>query len=135
MALLRRGTAAPLYAGVVGGFLFVRAMTTLVVGASFVLPGSGWRALFQLVVVAVLAAGLRSREHTPQVVIAVGGLYAVVTAIGIASGHDLLGVIPLDARDRIVHPLLAVAGLACGAVSLPRDRYRPTTGVAAGRKE
>ena len=46
------------YAVAVGGFLFVRAISTLAGGASFAVPGTGWRSLFQLVAVAILVAGL-----------------------------------------------------------------------------
>ncbi len=43
-----------------------------------------------------------------------GALYALVTVLGLINGHDILGLAPVDTRDKIVHPLLALAGLAIG---------------------
>ncbi len=107
-------TAAPRwYCLAVGLFLGVRAVTTLAVGAHFALPGDGWRALWQLAVVAVLGVGLWSPRFTRIAVGAVGAMYVLVTAVETIHRSDLFGVIPVDMRDRVVHPLLAVAALAC----------------------
>ena len=46
------------YAVAVGGVVFIRAIWTLAGDASFAVPGTGWRSLFQLVAVAILVAGL-----------------------------------------------------------------------------
>lgn len=43
-----------------------------------------------------------------------------LTAFGIASGHDVLGVIPVDAREEIVHPLIAILALAVGSFEARR---------------
>ncbi|MET7770522.1 hypothetical protein [Nocardia sp. NPDC005366] len=107
-------TAAQWYCLVVGLFLLVRAVTTLVGDAEFTLPGSGWRATLQLVVAVVLLAGLRAAPV--PVVIGVGVLYAAETVLGFLGGGAILGVIPVDMRDRIVHPSLAL--IAALTVSL-----------------
>ena len=110
-AWLRTRTAAQWYCLLVGGFLLIRAGSTLIAGASFVAPGDGWRAAFQLAVAAFLLPSSRSRIVAYRAVIAVAAIYSVVTALGIADGHDVLGLIPVDARDKIVHPLIAIAAL------------------------
>ena len=46
------------YCVAIGLFLGIRAITTLTSGASFAVPGDGWRAVFQLIAVAILAAGM-----------------------------------------------------------------------------
>jgi hypothetical protein len=108
------------YAIVVGAFLAIRALSTLVAGASFATPGDGWRAVFQLFVAAALLLALSTRFSTARTDFAVGVLYVLVTVLGLVDGHDVLGVIPVDSRDKVVHPLIAVSGLAVGL----RERWQ-----------
>ena len=113
------GVAAVLrwYAVAVGGFLFVRAISTLAGGASFAVPGTGWRSLFQLVAVAILVAGLVRPKAMRIAVAAVTVIYLLATVSELVNGTVLLGAIPVDMRDRIVHPLIAILGAA--ALYLP----------------
>jgi len=108
------GVAAVLrwYAVAVGGFLFVRAISTLAGGASFAVPGTGWRSLFQLVAVAILVAGLVRPRAMRAAVAAVTVIYLLATVSELVNGTVLLGAIPVDMRDRIVHPLIAILGAA-----------------------
>jgi hypothetical protein len=96
---------------VAGLFLGVRSVTTLAAGASFAVPGDGWRALFQLVAVAILAAGIARPRATGISVVTVTVIYLLASVSELVNGTVLLGAIPVDARDRIVHPLIAVAGV------------------------
>jgi hypothetical protein len=98
------------YAVAVGLFLGIRAVTTLAAGASFALPGDGWRSVFQLAAVAVLAAGVASPRAARAAVAAVTVTYLLATAYETSGGATLLGAIPVDMRDRLVHPLIAVLG-------------------------
>jgi hypothetical protein len=100
------------YAVAVGLFLGIRAVTTLAAGASFAVPGDGWRSLFQLVAVAVLAVGIARPRATRAAVAAVTVIYLLATAYEVTGGATLLGAIPVDMRDRLVHPLIAVLGAA-----------------------
>lgn len=100
------------YAVAVGLFLGIRAVTTLAAGASFAVPGDGWRSVFQLAAVAVLAAGIASPRATRAAVAAVAITYLLATAYEVPGGATLLGAIPVDMRDRLVHPLIAVLGAA-----------------------
>jgi len=113
------GVAAVLrwYAVAVGGFLFVRAISTLAGGASFAVPGTGWRSLFQLVAVAILVAGLVRPRAMRAAVAAVTVIYLLATVSELVNGTILLGAIPVDMRDRIVHPLIAILGVT--ALYLP----------------
>jgi hypothetical protein len=110
----RHRSPAEWYAIVVGAFLAVRGISTLVAGASFAQPGDGWRAVYQLGIAAVLLLSLRRRATVATVVLAVGAVYALVTVLGFVNGHDILGLAPVDARDKVVHPLLAIAALVIG---------------------
>ena len=105
------------YGVAVGGFLFVRAISTLAGGASFAVPGTGWRSLFQLVAVAILVAGLVRPRAMRAAVAAVTVIYLLATVSELVNGTILLGAVPVDMRDRIVHPLIAILGAA--ALFLP----------------
>ena len=105
------------YAVAVGGFLFVRAISTLAGGASFAVPGTGWRSLFQLVAVGILVAGLVRPRAMRAAVAAVTVIYLLATVSELVNGTILLGAVPVDMRDRIVHPLIAILGAA--ALFLP----------------
>ena len=100
-----------------GGFLFVRAISTLAGGASFAVPGTGWRSLFQLAAVAILVAGIVRPKAARVAVAAVTVIYLLATVSELVNGTILLGAIPVDMRDRIVHPLIAILGAA--ALYLP----------------
>lgn len=98
------------YCVAVALFLGVRAITTLAAGASFAVPGDGWRAVFQLAAVAILAAGVASPRGARIPVATVTVIYLLAAVSELVNGAVLLGAIPVDMRDRIVHPLIAVAG-------------------------
>jgi hypothetical protein len=104
--------AARWYCVLIGGFLLVRASTTLATGASFAAPGDGWRSLLQLVAVAILAVGAARPQRALGAVAAVGVLYALQTVLGLIGGDTILGLIPVDMRDRVVHPTIALLALA-----------------------
>ena len=114
-------TAAQTFALLIGLFLAVRAVSTLAAGASFDLPGDGWRAAFQLIVAGALAFALARPAWTERIVLGVGMAYVALTVLG-NWGNSVLGVIPVDSRDKLVHPLIAV--LAAVALLIPRLRGR-----------
>lgn len=117
---LRRIDPARAYALVVGLFLLVRAVTTLAGGASFALPGDGWRAAAQLAVASMLLA-CGPRHRTARIAaLATAVLYTAETVLGSLDGTTILGAIPVDTRDMIVHPALAV--LAYAAYFASRSR-------------
>jgi hypothetical protein len=99
------------YCVAVALFLGIRAITTLAGDASFGVPGDGWRAVFQLVAVAILAAGIVSPGVTRISVVTVTVIYLLASVSELVNGAVLLGAIPVDMRDRIVHPSIAAAGL------------------------
>jgi hypothetical protein len=119
--------AARWYCLVVLLFLGVRALTTLAVGAGFGMPGAGWRAVWQLLLCAVLAVGLVRPRAVRAAVAVVGVGYLVATALEMLHGADLLGIIPVDMRDRVVHPLLAVAAAGCLLIDAVRPALRRRT--------
>jgi hypothetical protein len=113
------------YCVAVGIFLAVRALSTLAAGAKFDLPGDGRRAMWQLVLVAVLVIGIAWPRATWHAVVAVGVVYAVATGLEAFHHADLFGVVPVDTRDRIVHPMLAI--LAAASLLLGMRRAEAAT--------
>lgn len=55
-------------------------------------------------------------------VLAFGAVYAVVTLIGLIDGTDVLGLIPVNPADNVLHIALTAAALLAGAVSSGDDR-------------
>lgn len=110
------------YCVAAGLFLGTRAITTLAAGASFAVPGDGWRSLFQLAAAAILAAGIGRPRAVRTAVAAVVVIYALATVSELVDGTTLLGAIPVDMRDRLVHPLIAVLG----AIALLTGRRQAT---------
>lgn len=93
-------------------FLTVRATTTLAAGASFETPGDGWRSIWQLAIVATLIAGVVVPRLRPAAVAIVGANYLAAAGLELFDSTELLGVVPVDMRDRIVHPLVGLIALA-----------------------
>jgi hypothetical protein len=84
------------YCAAVALFLGVRAISTLVAGASFAMPA-------------------------PALALIVGLVYVIATGLELVHGNDLFGVVPVDTRDRFVHPLLAVLAFFCFELSRRRQ--------------
>jgi hypothetical protein len=113
------------FAALLAAFLAIRATTTLLAGASFELPGDGWRSVWQLIVVAVLAGGLVARQLLRPAVTLVAIVYLGASAVELVTPDALFGAIPVDMRDRIVHPLVGVLGLAAAVAGTRRAVVHP----------
>lgn len=118
--------------GPVGWFLLgevlllgIRAGTTLAGGADWGFPGDGWRSVWQVAMVTIAVVGLLVPVALRPAALLVGVVYLVVTILELFDGTSLFGVIPVDARDRIIHP--AVALLAALALLVTRRVARSST--------
>ena len=56
------------------------------------------------------------RTAARNAVIIVGLIYAAETLLGLRM-HDIFGIIPVDSRDHIVHPALAIFALTAAATT------------------
>jgi hypothetical protein len=123
---------ARLYATLVGGTLVVAGIIGFFYNSSFGGPGhvddvfgilavNGWHNVFHIVTGALglLAAGYAARQYS----LGLGALYLVVTVWGFAigSGDSILGVIPVNTEDDILHLVLGLLGIAAG-LSTPSVR-------------
>ena len=116
--LARAMTPARCYCLGIGLFLLIRGTTTLTGGAGYGLPGDGWRAILQLALATLLIAATTRRTTARTAAVVVGLIYAAQTLLGLHM-HDILGIIPIDSRDRIVHPTIAILGLTAAAATRP----------------
>jgi hypothetical protein len=116
--LTQAATPARCYCLGIGVFLLIRGSTRLTGGAAFGLPGNGWRATLQLVLATLLLAATTGRATARNAVILVGLIYVAQTLLAVHM-HDVLGIIPVDSRDHIVHPAIAVLALAAVLTTRP----------------
>ncbi len=79
--------------------------------------------------VLLVMASRRTRARTAA--LAFGGLYGLVTLAGLINGSNVLGLIPVNAADNVLHAALTVAGLAAGLVSARAPA--PGAGATAAR--
>jgi hypothetical protein len=114
--------AALLLAGIFG-FVADSSFDTgnAVQGGSFL--GFEVNAIHNLVHVAsgmVLLAAFRARSSARAVALGFGLVYGLVAVIGLIDGEDVLGLIPINAADNVLHVALAALGIVAGLMS--RDR-------------
>jgi Domain of unknown function (DUF4383) len=69
----------------------------------------------------VLLAASPKRASAKTVAIAFGLVYGVVTIIGLIDGKDVLGLIPVNPSDNVLHIALSALGLIAGFMSRGRD--------------
>jgi hypothetical protein len=125
MQLMEASSPARLYATVVGTVLTVAGIVGFFYSASFGSPGevdkvlgifdvNGWHNVVHLVtgLLGLVAVGYAAREYA----LGLGVVYLVVAIWGfvIGSGESILGVVPVNSDDNVLHLILGVAGLAAG---------------------
>lgn len=132
---------ASLYAGLIGAVLLVAGIIGFFYSASFGSPGdvdavlgildvNAWHNLVHILsgVIGLLAFAsgpVASRTYA----LVFGVVYIVVAIWGfiIGSGDSILGFIPINTEDNILHVILGVLGIGAYAASQPGVEARPTT--------
>jgi hypothetical protein len=105
-----------------GGLLLIRGLVGIALDPTFETPGEGWH----LTSGTVLLAVSRSARPALALTLAFAVAYAGVTVAGILDGHDVLGVLPIEASDNGVHVTLTLIALAAGFATLVRG---PSPGI------
>jgi len=82
---------------------------------------NGWHNVVHILSGAFLLLMSRRHAQARTGALAFGAIYGVVAVIGLIDGHDVLGIIPVDPADNVLHVLLAGSALAVGLIS-DRDR-------------
>jgi Domain of unknown function (DUF4383) len=124
MRYLRGRTLAQWYCLAVATLLGIRGASTLLVGASFDRPGTGWRSIQQLAVAAVLIGVQRSRRTAYRALAPFALYYLVLWTVGIINGHEAFGLIPINTRDKVIYSAYVV--LAAIILALPSQRAAST---------
>lgn len=127
-------TPAQLFAYLAGAVLVVVGLVGFAADSSFA-TGSGIdgdkllgifevNGIHNLVHIAsglVLLAIAPKRAIARYGVLAFGAVYALVTLIGLIDGETVLGLLPVNPADNVLHIALTAAALVAGAVSSPDD--------------
>lgn len=137
----RDSTPASLYAGLIGAVLLVAGIIGFFYSSAFGSPGevdavlgildvNGWH---NLVHIASGVLGLLAFASGPAAsrtyALAFGAVYIVVAIWGfvIGSGESILGIVPVNTEDNILHVILGVLGIGAYAASDPAAADRRTT--------
>lgn len=98
-------------------------------GSSFLgFEVNGWHNIVHLVSGLLLLAAANTRPTAKVMALAFGLVYGLVAIIGLIDGSDVLGIIPVNGADHILHIALAVLGILAGLVSKAR-KHNPRGSV------
>ena len=126
-------TPAQVYSLVFGATLLLVGIIGFFVNSSFdtgsgiegdkliLVEVNGWHNVVHLLSGLVLLAAFRRRGPAKAVAIAFGVVYGIVAIIGLVDGNDVLGIIPINAPDSVLHIALAVLGIVAGLASRGTD--------------
>ena len=91
---------------------------------------NGWHNVVHLGTGLLGLLAARSYDGARRFAIGLGVVYSFVTILGLLYGSDdaILGLIPINAEDNLLHALIAFAGLAAWAAT--PSAPRPTVGSA-----
>jgi hypothetical protein len=132
-------TPAQTYALVFGATLLLVGIIGFAVNSSFdtgsdistgdkliVFEVSGWHNLVHIASGLLGLALFRTPAGGRAYALGFGAVYLIVTIIGFADGNDVIGLIPVNAADNVLHLAIAALGLAAGLASSD-DRNRAVT--------
>ena len=90
---------------------------------------NGWHNVVHIATGLLLLLGVARHALAKTVLIVFGVAYAAVSIIGLIDGKDILGLLPIDRADNVLHIVLAASALLIASIST-RDRAdarRPDT--------
>jgi hypothetical protein len=130
----RRRTPAQWYCLLAGLSLLLAGILGFIVDSSFdtgdgiqggellsIFEVNGIHNLIHLASGLVLLAASPKRASAKAVAIGFGLVYGIVTIIGLIDGEDVLGLIPVNSADNILHIALSALGLITGLRSRGSD--------------
>jgi hypothetical protein len=82
---------------------------------------NAWHNIVHLLSGLVLLAAFRRRGPAKAVAIGFGVVYGIVAIIGLIDGNDVLGIIPINGPDNVLHIALSVLGIVAGLLSRGDD--------------
>ena len=99
-------------------------------GSNFILfEVNGWHNLVHIASGLLGLALWRSAAGARSYALGFGAVYLIVTLWGFIDGNDVLGLIPVNAADNVLHLLISLLGIGAGLASRdqPAGAHRPTT--------
>jgi hypothetical protein len=125
---MEHSSPARLYAGVVGATLVVAGIAGFFYSSDFGSPGkvdavfgildvNGWHNVLHILTgvlgLLVFGAGIYAVR---QYALALGAVYIVLAIWGfiVGSGDSILGIIPVNTGDNVLHLLIGIGGLGAG---------------------
>jgi hypothetical protein len=94
---------------------------------------NGWHNVVHLASGLVLLAAANTRATAKVVALGFGLVYGLVAIIGLIDGSDVLGILPVNTADNILHIALALLGILAGLVSKARKGHRHDADVGSTR--
>lgn len=91
---------------------------------------SGIHNIVHLASGALLLAAFPKRASAKTVALAFGVVYLLVTIIGFIQGDNVLGLIPVNPADNVLHLAISALGIAAGLMSSGDDRERGVTAAS-----
>lgn len=136
---IEEASPARLYATAVGALLTIFGIVGFFYSASFGSPGevenvfgvfavNGWENALHILAGAIglFVAGYAARQYA--LALGVVALVAALWGFAIGSGDSILGFLPVNTADNILHAILGVLGILA-ALSTPRARERTATAI------
>ena len=88
---------------------------------------NGFHNIVHLLSGAVLLAASPKRKTAKTVALAFGIVYLLVAIIGLIQGDNILGIIPINPADNVLHIAISLLGIAAALMSSGDDRERGVT--------
>jgi hypothetical protein len=134
----RTRTPAQVYSLVFGATLLLAGILGFFADSSFdtgnaiqgdkliVFEVNGWHNLVHIASGLLGLALMGSAAGARAYALGFGTVYLVVTVWGIVDGNDVLGLIPVNAADNVLHIAIAATGILAGLLSSPDRDARLT---------
>lgn len=138
-----RYTPAQIYSLVFGATLLLVGILGFAANSSFSVGSNlqgdnliafevnGWHNLVHIASGALGLALWRNAANARSFALGFGAVYLIVTLWGFVDGNDVLGLIPINGADNVLHLLIAAAGIAAGLMSRATERAPRRTAHAA----
>ena len=81
---------------------------------------NGWHNVVHLLSGLVLLGAAAKWRSAKAVAITFGVVYGIVAIIGLIDGDDVLGFIPVNVADNLLHIALSLLGIIAGLISRPK---------------
>ena len=88
---------------------------------------NGWHNLVHLLSGLLLLGAAAKKTSAKTIAIGFGVVYGIVALYGLIDGSDVIGLIPINGADNVLHIALAAAGVLAGFASRTDEPLRTST--------